>query len=265
METLYFNKEEILNIKNDIITSIDYTFNQDGIITSKEIYSRSMGYLINLEKKRETYIRTCSKGEVDFINYLDGFIKLQNNDDLNFYTLYNRQFIFPISYNKLWKKCLDRYGIGDSTDTRGYYYKDRTYIPVDLYFPRIDSVIEVDYRMTHPDPKFDLAKTLCLRSHYGIKTFRVREYNNYHVLDKINASKVIINLIKRVYTYNNRHENFKQIINSCKNILYNTFIRKNFKELNLINYIRSGKINLEDIDYITKSKILNIIRKARGI
>jgi very-short-patch-repair endonuclease len=157
-----------------------YTFDLDGYKIPK------MTRMYNdIQDLRDKLLLRCSMKEQSFLDLLSQTI-LENN--MGFECYFIRQFPFILEERKLWENCCNECGCP--------YKIDQGIIFTDIYFPRLNKVIEIDYKITHQDPNYDKARDLYLLRKYGIETCRIYNFNNGSRDDNIVAKYNIYNLLK---------------------------------------------------------------------
>jgi hypothetical protein len=164
---------------------------------------------------------------------------------LEYFCQFESQFIFPLDHD-LWLDCCVSTGIINEIDQNRRYYKDRSSISVDLFFPIQNTVIEVDYKFSHND-KYDQTRDLYLSRKYGIKVLRVKEFNNNNNYRDIESCSITYEFLRSSFSNVKLNVDFTDLILQCFEIGYSN----EFSILNIVrNYYGSTRktirLNQED-------------------
>jgi hypothetical protein len=211
MITDYLNNEELEILKKNLFTP-DYCIDQCGIMTPKFIYSGDRW--VDLCKIKSNLINIISKKEKSYVNFIKGLIK----GNLEYFCQFESQFIFPLD-QKLWLDCCVSTGIINELDQNRRYYKDRTSISVDLFFPIQNTAIEVDYKFTHND-KYDQTRDLYLSRKYGVKVIRIKEFNNDSDYRDIESCSITYEFLRSSFSNVKLKVDFTNLILQCFEIGY---------------------------------------------
>jgi hypothetical protein len=186
----------------------------------------------SVETLRNKLIGECSKGEISYINMLS---KIINEFNLSFECYFIRQFPFILEDKELWKTCCNENGIEEV---------DRSVIFTDIYFPRLNKVIEIDYNYTHQNPNYDKSRDSYLYQKYGILTCRIQNYSkskNFELIARKNTYDLLVSAISQF--------NAVPIDIDFQQALFDLFCYKFGKYFDIFNSIR---INYKTINRIPK-------------
>jgi hypothetical protein len=173
-------------LKSNLRKSDKYTFSVDGFRFPTLVNG------IDLETIRSNLINTMSNNEKSYIGFLDSRIKQYNAD---FECIYFSQIPFIVD-KPLWKECCIRAGCYNILDRNNLLYQNRNALYPDLYFPRLNKIIEVDYYYTHPCREYDIARDFYFKAKYDIDVLRLVEFNSNSIFRQLDAEIATLNLIK---------------------------------------------------------------------